>query len=380
MSERSKLNIFIEKNAWFLPAIWKRQTKNLIGWEKTTDEDRKELMKRLLCVERCLALLPRESSERLIQLCANLDTDADFTEIAGRLELRDIAPDNVATWLEQMAPSFQPIHAASDEKRIVSTIICGVVLPLDGKQHGSTERFVYQLFQPLCLLFALHSAGAYVAAAFLGESIAGLQERDYADPSGLTTKLHALEAKHDHVFHVANLIYIVAYSVQRLPTRGRRQAVSLLESWMGIGEEDYLRDASLQETLASGPLGQVKPTLQVILIELLASSLNGISDSKSFDRASILMESWLGIRKADYQTTDQMTRALKESPLAAIPHQPVWEKTLTTFSTSLSQWRLRGRRCSFVVLEAWLRNWIKIPANRFDTPGELASRGCKAMP
>jgi len=374
MTERIKLEDFIQEEAWFLPDVWKRQTNRLKSWEKTSDKDRQDLLNRLLCAKRCLELLPRELTERVTELCAELDADASFAVVASRLELKDVAPKNVATWFEQLAPSFQPVHLASDEARIVSTIICWVVLPLDGKEHGDTECFLYEFFQPLCFLFALHSAEAYEAAAFLGELIAGLHERDYAEQEGLKNRLDALDANRGHVFHVANLIYVIADSVQRLPTRGRRQAIALLECWMGIQEGDRLQPTVLHEKLTKGPLGLVNPTLQVILVELLASSLNGICDAESFGRASILLESWLNIREADYQTSDRMTMALQDSPLAGISQQTLWANTVTTFSLSLSLWRLRGRRHAYQLLETWLRNWLEISVDCFDTPGDLSNR------
>ena len=112
----------------------------------------------------------------------------------------------------------------------------------------------------------------------------------------------------------------------------------------------------------------------MILIELLASSLNGICDAESFGLASILLESWLNIREADYQTSDRMTKALQDSPLAGISQQTLWANTITTFSLSLSLWRLRGRRHAYQLLEAWLRNWLEISIDCFDTPGDLSNR------
>ncbi len=373
MNARTEFEKIVKEQAWFLPRIWKRQTIRLIKWEETSDADRQALRSRLELIQECLALLPEGLSDRVRQLCSVLDEYTTFGEVAIGLDLQNIDPENVATWLEQLAPSFQPNHLATDEQRIIALTIAWCILPLDGKEKGDSERFVYTFWQPLCVTLAFHSASAHCAAVLLGESIAGIDAVAFADPALLKQRLDVFINSFDHPLHVAMLIYAIAYSVQRQPTRGRRQSVLLLECWMQVDRKCYQDTFELRKQILSGPLGRLPETCQTLLVELLANALNAVATPDAFAFAADLQEAWTGIEKTDYETPSALISALRESPLAQVKHQPVWGNTITTFAMSLSRSRTRGRSYAFRLLEVWLREWIGIQPEFFHSAGHSAS-------
>ncbi len=195
-----------------------------------------------------------------------------------------------------------------------------------------------------------------VKAAMLLESHLGLYQDDYRDGAAMrsaldcSTKLAELEANNR-----ANLLRILAEALSFVSGRGNPQAALLLETYVGLNEEDYGDGMTMRSALArSATLAGLDANHRVDLLSVLAHTFELI-DGRGHAQAARLLESHAGLDEDDYRDEVAMRSAISCSTELVELEPNRRAVFLFGLATALRSVSGRGSEQSLRLLESYLK-------------------------
>lgn len=157
----------------------------------------------------------------------------------------------------------------------------------------------------------------------------------------------------------------LADALRLVDDRGPRDAVMLLETWLGLEPEAFDDRGVLDNALAASQLGD----------EILVSLANALrlADDRGPRHALLLLESWLRLEPEAFENRQTLRKALAASPLADIDDAGGWADVVISLAEALQLVDNRGPRDVMVLLESWLELEPEVFENREILRKALAS-------
>ena len=158
-------------------------------------------------------------------------------------------------------------------------------------------------------------------------------------------------------------MFLLAYGLRLVGSRGNAQAARLLESYLELDETDYRDGASMRAALdRSAKLAELKAQLRANVVRVLADGLRFVG-SRGNAQAVRLLESYLELDETDYQDGASMRAALDRS--AKLDELTAGNRAifLKKIAASLRFVSGRGRAQAVRLLEAL----VEVPIYEFAT-------------
>lgn len=150
------------------------------------------------------------------------------------------------------------------------------------------------------------------------ESYLGLSSSDYQDALRMGEVLQASPRLAElNTDYRATFLHMLADALAFSPGRGRAHSVVLLETYLGLSARDYENAVRMQDVLdTSLRLAELEANSRANFLGVLAEALAYVP-GRSSDQSVILLESYLGLSSADYQSSERMQEILEASPWLA---------------------------------------------------------------
>lgn len=213
-------------------------------------------------------------------------------------------------------------------------------------------------------------------AALLLETWLGVPQSAYQSPQALQRALPLSPlSRIDDPVTQANFLIVLAEELSVVEGRGSLHAALLLETWLGVPQDNYQSPQALQDALSLSPLAQIgDPVTQATFLMSLANALRFV-DGRGPRHAVLLLETWLGVPQSNYLSPTALRRSLSLSPLSQIGFPVTQANLLVALADALLFVDGRGKRHAALLLETWLG----VPLAEFASEGSVL-HGAHAIP
>jgi hypothetical protein len=174
----------------------------------------------------------------------------------------------------------------------------------------------------------------------------------------------------------ANVLFNLADALRFVPERGPGHSALLLEAWLGLEVSADGYGEELQAALGRSPLVAIADrAIWCNLLALLAATWRKVP-RRGARAAVALLEGWLGLDAACYRSPRDLAEELRRSPLGSVENANARVNIVKGLAAALIEVPERGQPASNILLEGWLGSGAKVsspaefPARALETREE----------